>query len=281
MRSRVQLLLAALVLAASACGVIREIFPSLGPKPRPFNHEAHIVRGLSCLDCHETAEKEVRAGMPGKAFCMNCHEDLDKEPGKPLDKKVAAFLDAEGNPVWSRFTAQSEDIRFSHKVHAEKKVACGACHAGIDKDTGLVPGLVQRMSSCTTCHDKVAPSKNDCATCHVRTDRLTPPANHRQLWMQMHGLCSRQGAAAATANDCSLCHRSDSCTTCHQTQPPRDHTDFWRLKAHGIAAGIDRSRCQTCHTSDGCNRCHVSATPSSRYRAGPLHQGAARSASGR
>jgi hypothetical protein len=251
----------------SSCALWRAVLPSAGPEPRPFNHEAHGVRGISCADCHETAETEARAGMPSKAFCMTCHEDLDKDPGKPLEKKVAWFLGEDGEPRWSAFTRQSSEVRFSHRAHAVKKVECAACHPGIDRNTGLQPGMLQRMSSCTECHAREAPAKNDCRTCHTVLDRDTPPASHARLWGKLHGACSRAGRGAATANDCSMCHRADACVTCHQTRPPDDHNEFWRLRAHGIAAGIDRSRCATCHASDGCARCHRETAPLS-HRAG-------------
>ncbi len=265
MRFRPALLLG-LTLAAfgalASCAIVRTFFPSAGPERRPFNHEAHTVRGVGCADCHETADKEAKAGMPSKEFCMNCHEDLDKDPLKPIEKKVGVYLDAAGTPRWSRFTRQSEEIKFSHKAHADRKVACTACHEGIAKDTGLLPaGMLQRMDSCTACHEKDAPAKNACATCHTRLDRTTPPGNHSQLWTERHGACSREGRGEATANDCSMCHQRDACTACHQTRPPKDHTAFWRLKGHCIAAGVDRGRCQTCHTSDSCNRCHQSTSP--------------------
>jgi hypothetical protein len=80
--------------------------------------------------------------------------------------------------------------------------------------------------------------------CHTSIDRTRPSENHFQLWTKRHGTCAREGAAAATANSCTLCHQPNACTTCHQTVMPEDHNNFWRLKAHGIASGLDRSRCQ-------------------------------------
>ncbi len=257
--------LAILLLAGlgASCTMLRAIWPGGGAAPRPFNHEAHIVRGTSCADCHETAEKDVKAGMPSKAFCLNCHEDLDKDAAKPLEKKVAWFLDEKGEPAWSSFTKQSSEIRFSHAAHAARGVACTACHEGVDKDTGLVPGKVQRMASCTACHAQKAVAKNTCATCHTRLDLAVPPANHGQLWTSLHGRAAREGVATATANNCALCHKNDACTTCHQTRPPADHTEAWRHRPHGLAAGIDRQRCTTCHAADGCARCHQETVPRS------------------
>jgi hypothetical protein len=194
---------------------------------------------------------------------MSCHDDLDKDPGKTLEKKVAWFLDSRGNPAWSDFTRQPAGINFAHGPHTQAKVACTECHLAIDKNTGLQPGWFQRMNSCMECHAARAISKTDCWTCHSSIDRMTPPANHRQLWTKLHGAASRDGERIATANQCALCHRNDACITCHSTRPPEDHTDFWRIKAHGLAVQIDRSRCQTCHSSDFCVRCHQQMSPSS------------------
>jgi hypothetical protein len=256
-----------LLLALMACGIMRSILPSAGPPPRPFNHQAHLERGPDCATCHEGATTQDRAGMPSRESCMMCHDEIDKDASKPVEKKVAWFLDASGRPEWSAFTRQNPDVKFSHRVHAGKKIACAACHAGIERDTGLVPSGPQRMASCVSCHEKQAPAKTDCRSCHVSIDRGTPPPNHSRLWDKLHGSCSRTGRATATANDCAMCHQQDSCTTCHQTRPPADHTAFWGQRAHGIAAGIDRSRCATCHASDSCSRCHQETAPVS-HRAG-------------
>lgn len=244
----------------NSCSLMQAIFPPTPPQPRPFNHEAHTVRGISCADCHEGAEKEVKAGMPSKAFCMNCHEDLDKEKDKPLEKKVAWFLGEDGEPRWAAFGRQNEEIKFSHAAHAGK-TACIACHSGMDKNTGLIPQGPQRMNACVSCHQEKAPAKMECLACHTTIDKSRKPENHFQLWTKLHGACARQGGEVATSNNCSLCHQQNSCTTCHQTVPPQDHTNFWRHKAHGISAGLDRARCSTCHTSDSCSSCHKVTAP--------------------
>ena len=248
---------------ATSCSLIGLLSPEPAPKPRPFNHEAHVVRGISCTDCHEGAEKEAKAGMPSKAFCMNCHDDLDKEKDKPLEKKVAWFLGKDGEPRWAWFGRQKDEVKFSHGSHHQAKVACAACHGAMDKDTGLVPRGPQRMSSCVSCHETQAPAKRECSVCHTSIDRTRKPENHDQLWSKTHGACSRTGAGVATVNNCSLCHQQNSCTTCHQTVLPEDHDNFWRLKAHGLVSGLDRSRCTTCHRTDFCTACHQVTAPMS------------------
>jgi hypothetical protein len=254
---------AAALFLLSACSVWEAISPSAAATtpPRPFNHEAHTVRGIACADCHEGAEKEARAGMPAKAFCMNCHEDIDKEKDKPLEKKVAWFLDEKGEVRWSDFGKEKADIKFSHANHAMKKVSCLECHLEMDKNTGLVPKGPQRMASCVACHQEKATAKLECSTCHVSIDRTKKPDNHFQLWTKQHGTCARQGVEAATANNCSLCHQPQACTICHQTVPPQDHNEFWRLRSHGFSVALDRSRCQVCHTTDSCVACHKVTAP--------------------
>lgn len=244
-----------------SCRLISSAFPP-SPAPRPFTHLSHA--GLDCTMCHEGAETQARAGMPSKDLCMMCHEEIDAAPGRPPEKKVAWFLDAAGAPAWSAFTRQSSEIVFSHQAHAAKQVRCEACHGDMVKSPGLVPaGMFQRMDACVACHRKAAPGRNECRTCHTLLDRHVAPASHYQLWGKRHGICEREGTEVATANDCAMCHGRDACTTCHQTQAPDDHTNFWRLRGHGIAARVDRTRCATCHTSDGCNRCHRETAPMS------------------
>ncbi len=252
-RGKALVLGATIVALAAACAAL---FRPREAKPRPFNHAAHLERGLECISCHSGAEREAKAGMPSKELCNSCHEELDREPGRPREKTVAWFLDERGEPRWSEYTRQSSEIRFSHAAHAAKKVDCLACHSGMDKNTGIVPSVPQRMDSCVSCH-----RKDDCSTCHTGTARDRSPANHERGWQKLHGLCARQGRGSATANDCTLCHRSDSCVTCHQTKPPADHTNFWRHAGHGVAAKLDRERCRTCHQSDSCVACHQETAP--------------------
>ncbi|MBI2931082.1 MAG: cytochrome c3 family protein [Planctomycetes bacterium] len=247
----------------AACSVIHAIMPSAAPPPRPFNHASHLRRGPDCLSCHEDAETQAEAGMPSMESCLECHEELDQDPAKPPERKASWYLDPSGRPVWSAFTEQSPEIRFSHQAHATANVECAQCHVGIDKNKGLQPGLVQRMESCTACHAAQAPRKNECSTCHTQLDRDHAPPDHLRMWSTLHGRRAREGPAAHTANDCSMCHQNDSCVTCHQTRLPDDHNGAWRFQPHGIAASIDRGRCTVCHASDMCVRCHEETSPRS------------------
>ena len=44
---------------------------------------------------------------------------------------------------------------------------------------------------------------------------------------------------------------------------PRNHTNYWRQRGHGLTAQLDRMSCATCHRTDACERCHQEVLPRS------------------
>jgi hypothetical protein len=270
-------LLAALFVAlgSAACGAVAPkpvaaaaqpapaAVPPAGVPGRPaFDHAAHLGRGLTCLDCHTDAEKADRAGMPTAAQCMECHEGIEEEA--PPEKRIESFLDPKTKePRWSWFTKQPDEVRFSHARHAQGKVACKDCHAGVETSTQVVTGIALTMDACTACHAERKAS-NACATCHTEIGLDKPPANHGRLWDVRHGQIWRRGAPADRTEDCSLCHTESTCVQCHRDEKPRDHTEHWRVgPGHGLAASLDRERCAACHRTDACVACHTSNPPRS------------------
>ncbi len=89
------------------------------------------------------------------------------------------------------------------------------------------------------------------------------PQSHRANWIEYHGktvdLNFSEAGQAGTA--CLACHGKNDCIACHNTLPPRDHTNFWRTRGHGFAAEGNRERCLTCHKQDYCVRCHNETAP--------------------
>jgi hypothetical protein len=108
----------------------------------------------------------------------------------------------------------------------------------------------------------VVPKETECKECHEDgRDAKTKPAGHDLAWERDHGkFIQRYGFKPQT--NCTLCHTESQCTTCHQQEKPKDHNEFWRLKSHGLAVGLDRSQCYTCHRGpDFCQRCHAQTQP--------------------
>ncbi len=102
----------------------------------------------------------------------------------------------------------------------------------------------------------------ECSGCHTdgRTKKTRPPG-HDLAWERNHGSWVKRYGLRQT-DKCHLCHNETQCTGCHQREAPRSHTQFWRLRGHGLAVGLDREACFTCHRgADFCERCHAQTTP--------------------
>ena len=249
------------------CALVGGIF---SPEPvSGFNHQVHAEEvGLSCEDCHEDVADSDAPGMPMLDFCLACHEDLDED--KPEDRRATAFFDEEGESTSAHVTAVSDEIVFSHLAHAnDYDLECSDCHRGIETSRAVTAGLATTMASCVDCHEEMGAGvsstgvdPNACAYCHREIDETWVPPSHERGWMEFHGPVLRSGDTSAS-NDCSLCHRESSCAECHQEVPPRDHNNQFRLRGHGVAATIDRTRCAVCHRTDYCQRCHEETTPRS------------------
>jgi hypothetical protein len=89
------------------------------------------------------------------------------------------------------------------------------------------------------------------------------PASHKGRWIEYHG--KAVGAAGNSPGSpgtaCLTCHDRTDCIACHSTTMPRDHTNYWRTRGHGLMAAGNRERCLICHRQDYCIRCHNETAP--------------------
>jgi hypothetical protein len=223
------------------------------PKPS-FSHARHAQEGLSCDDCHFPDAEGGPPRMPSAAQCDICHHKLDA--GKPPERQAAALFVDGKLPGAPRL---SSEIIFSHGYHTGYGMECGACHRGIETSTTVEPALMLTMDDCQRCHMERAVDPS-CATCHheIRTD-VRPP-NHTEAWQEIHGSVVR-GFPEGPAENCALCHTEASCNECHAAVAPPNHNNLWRIKTHGVVAGMDRQNCAVCHRTDFCERCHEDTPP--------------------
>lgn len=91
------------------------------------------------------------------------------------------------------------------------------------------------------------------------------PGSHDPRWIEFHGkaVLANGGSAARPGEECTTCHERNDCIACHAMRLPRDHTNFWRTRGHGLQASANRERCRTCHQQDYCIRCHSETAPRS------------------
>lgn len=248
--------LVAMAVTGGGCMLLSRL--SGGEKRFAFDHAIHVEEGLDCSDCHVGAEDSDEPGMPVLQQCLLCHVDLDAE--KPPEKKVETLF-VEGKFAAAHAARLAGDAIFSHARHVGAKLECAACHQGIETNRRIGLEVRVSMDACTACHADRG-TANECATCHTEIREDRPPATHEQNWKRMHGRVVR-AESAELADRCSLCHGESTCATCHQEEPPTSHNNFWRIRGHGIAAGMDRASCAVCHRSDSCEQCHAEVLPQS------------------
>lgn len=227
-----------------------------------FSHAAHGANlSLACTDCHASAEHAEDPGMPRAAQCGICHAELDA--AKPEDRKVASLFGPDGF-LAAHTRRQSDEIVFSHQNHAVRQAACQDCHADVASDEGtLQAGDDARMSMdrCIDCHvASTGPALADCAACHVEIRADVAPPDHRADWKRFHGSVVR-ARSDLRSDQCAICHKPSECVDCHSVELPLNHTNYWRRRAHGLTASMDRASCATCHQEDSCLRCHQEVKP--------------------
>ncbi len=236
-------------------------------KPVRFQHQSHIARGLECADCHGEVQTAGRASMPASESCRECHNDKEK-----ISADVAAAIsEYVSRPPEARHPRPKTyaDITFAHAAHVgSSQLSCATCHGTLSA-TQPNPVAALTMNACTDCH-RSRSRPLDCLTCHQAWSQAYKPPSHSALWKVRHGEASRatRDVTVARAENCSLCHTRQSCDQCHAIEKPRNHTEAWRTRTHGLLAAMDRTSCTACHQADSCERCHLNAPPPTSHRAG-------------
>lgn len=250
-------LVAGALLVVAAC---QAVFGTGKPSGPVFPHQVHIEQGLDCTVCHVGAADQAQAGMPPSLDgCKLCHESIDEE--KPPEKTVEAFL-VDGQPRWLQREKPPTDVFFDHSAHANAGVECVTCHQPQVEGKGEGLHIQGGKATCMACHAKWE-GGNRCSVCHTEIRADQPPATHATGWLRQHGWHAKDVIEGTGRTTCSMCHDETTCIQCHQIEPPRNHTNVWRLHGHALTASIDRDSCTTCHTTASCLRCHTTMQPRS------------------
>jgi len=241
--------------ALASCVILENLRP--GERPFGFNHRVHVEEeGLECQDCHMGADSADEPGMPRLGQCMLCHEDIDAE--KPEERRVETLF-VDGDLAAGAKGALSDEVVFSHLEHAQRADDCTDCHASVATSESRDEIEAIGMAECLACHERSA-APAECATCHTEIDRDWAPRNHELHWRKFHGPTARADTGRP-AETCALCHSEKTCVSCHQEEPPDNHTNYWRRRGHPVSAKLDRDNCAACHRSDFCDRCHRDTSP--------------------
>jgi predicted CXXCH cytochrome family protein len=261
MRGKLTLLML-LALVLSACAGILGIRPTSAA--HPFEHRAHVLKGVSCVECHagiSTANETDPLHFPTSAQCKGCHT-------KPHDDHDCNGCHGESF-VRGGAELAKQHLKFEHKGHMlAVKGDCVKCHSAVAE--ARPEALRPKMATCFGCHKhKDQWTLRDCDGCHkdLQGER-TPPASHLVHdgdWIREHG-----ARAASSADLCASCHSQTSCSKCHGVNvaalPARLAFDDVRLAGlhragfrsrHKEEARANPGLCTTCHSESSCNECHT------------------------
>ncbi len=256
-------LVAPLLLAA--CAGLLGIRPS--DASHPFEHRAHVLKGISCLACHRGISSAGESGplhLPTDADCRGCH-------AKPHDERPCSGCHG-ASYVRGAAELAKEHLRFDHGQHmAAVDGDCVRCHTAVGE--ARPEALRPKMATCFGCHQhRDQWTLRDCDGCHVDlAAEDTPPESHLVHdgdWIREHGV-----RAGSERDLCSSCHTERSCAACHGvgTVPalPSKLT-FDDVKLYGLhragfrarhaeEARADPGLCTTCHSENTCVDCHTAS----------------------
>jgi hypothetical protein len=260
MKRHATLLLFAVLALTGACA---QILGFRAPGHRPFEHRAHVLKGITCTRCHagvSTAGDEGPLHLPTSDDCRSCHQ-------KPHDE--ATCSNCHGFPAArAGAMAARESLRFEHRTHnARAKGNCVRCHLDIAQGADI---LRPRMATCGSCHEHSEQlAGNKCEPCHInlRDEGLKPDDHliHGGNFLREHGI-----RAAADRQVCTSCHAERFCVGCHGKtvpalperlafdDPMRAGVHRAGFKArHPEEARGDPGLCTTCHAPQVCVDCHT------------------------
>jgi hypothetical protein len=253
--------------------------------PLTFDHARHARLQLTCERCHAAAAKSISAKdslLPGEATCQPCHA-IDRalpaktvDPGKPAARCDAChpgFMPPPGDA--GRFVAPprvaipTAALKFNHKMHAERGMACALCHAGVDGVALATTAQLPKMGLCLGCHDGRQATAR-CAACHVTlpdgrlrtafaSGALAPSGSLRGVDAHTASFRTDHKVAGRDERYCATCHKQSECMDCHGAGvvKPADFHPGDYVTLHAVDAKRNTSNCSSCHRNQTfCLGCH-------------------------
>lgn len=247
-------------------GPSRAVYPPASSSLR-FRHQAH--RQVKCVACHASALTSVSPAdrlLPDEGVCRPCHKQTRRQTkaahaGGPGCAHCHTGWSGRGAPP--RTLTPTANLRFSHRLHQQRGVACASCH-----QMNTARRALPTMATCRACHQKKGASRR-CVVCHLsnKDGRLVTRFSSGKLVPRgslkgdTHGPLFRRKHGAVARNErryCESCHQPRSCLKCHQgsLRPLSIHSGDY-VRRHTLDARKDQPRCRSCHRSQTfCLSCH-------------------------
>lgn len=139
-------------------------------QPIPFDHSLHAGDlKMDCLYCHSNAPRGNQSTVPSLNTCMNCHLSVRGRGGAEsadVNRMIDSYMNEK--PIeWVRVHMLPDFVKFNHKRHVAKNIACQTCHGPIEKMTKVRQHSDLSMGWCVECHRKPEMGASlNCTTCH-------------------------------------------------------------------------------------------------------------------
>ncbi|TGY90616.1 cytochrome C [Marinicauda algicola] len=169
-------------------------------QPVAFSHRHHAGElGISCVNCHVSAERAASAGFPPIETCMACHSQIWTN-AEELEPVREAFL--AGEPIaWTRVHDLPDFVYFDHGVHVQAGVACASCHGDVTQMPLLQKAEPMTMRFCLDCHRDPAPNL-------VAREAVYDPHPHSDEYERLSlFMASARVQNPEALDNCNACHR--------------------------------------------------------------------------
>lgn len=140
-------------------------------QPLDYNHKLHAgQRQIPCLYCHAGIDRGATGVVPSLDVCMNCHSAIPTKD-RPKLKNLVDWYNSGKPVVWTNVHDLPDFVRFNHRQHLAKGVACQTCHGAVENMTVVEQWAPMTMGWCVNCHrDSTATGRHNapttCQTCH-------------------------------------------------------------------------------------------------------------------
>jgi len=172
-------------------------------------------------------------------------------------------------PEPPRVMLQTAALKFNHKLHMDRQMACTLCHAGVDQVSVATTAELPKMAVCLTCHDGRQAAAR-CAACHttladgrLRTafpsGTLVPSGSLRGIDAHTVSFRTDHKVAGRDERYCATCHKQSECMECHAagTVRPADLHPVDYATLHAVDARRNVPNCSSCHRNQSfCLGCH-------------------------
>ena len=256
---------------------VREL-PPVGSDVDLGRRQPHPARGgLPRLPQDRSRRSRPRAVPKGQgaARCDACHVDGWTGIVGP-SAKLAAMPPAEP----PRVVLARPNLKFNHKLHATRGIACALCHANADMqqapvtradlaDDGDLPRLSRRQAGDRALLGLPPHRAGRAAEDEARQRGDDGGGRRRARWCRRarsrrhrraHGPTFKRDHAQAGRDEkyCLTCHKRNECIDCHGgvVRPPDIHPAT-TSSLHAIDARRNTPDCSACHrTQSFCVGCH-------------------------